>query len=163
MNQADLPEVGVAPPELGAALPEVVLEMSQTRLVMYAGATWDWHRIHYDTAYTASINLKAPVVDGQMFGGLFAQQVLAALDPRARITAMSLRFRSMVFAGETVRVTGEVSTVDPRGQGGRQLTATQQLHVDDRLCATARTTAALPEDPNTGCVPTDPIPEPGAG
>ena len=32
-------------------------------MVAYAGATWDWHRLHYDSAWLASRGLDRPVVD----------------------------------------------------------------------------------------------------
>ncbi len=123
---------------VGTALPPRELEMTPQRLVMYAGATWDWHRLHYDAPYAEASQLPAPIVDGQHFGGLFTAQVFEA-SPAARVTKMALRFRSMVFAGETVTVTGEVT-----GVSGDEVTVTQELRVDDRLCATSVTTAVLP-------------------
>jgi len=123
--------------EAGTTLPPRTLAMTPHRLVMYAGATWDWHRLHYDAPYAEASQLPAPIVDGQHFGGLFTAQVLED-QPSARVTKMALRFRSMVFAGETVTVTGEVTSVD-----GDEATVTQELHVDDRLCATSVTTVVM--------------------
>lgn len=77
-------------------------------MIAYAGATWDWHRLHYDPAYLAAKGLPAPVVDGQVFGALLAEQLQDWLGPRARVLTLSFRFRAMVYAGETVRCTGRV-------------------------------------------------------
>ena len=44
-------------------------------MVAYAGSTWDWHRLHYDSAWLDAKGIPAPVVDGQMFGALIAQQL----------------------------------------------------------------------------------------
>jgi acyl dehydratase len=80
-------------------------------LVAYSGATWDWHRMHYDREWAAEAGVPAPVVDGQMLGALMAEQVLDHFGPRAFVTNLSFRFRSMVYAGETVRCEGEIVAV----------------------------------------------------
>jgi acyl dehydratase len=77
-------------------------------MVAYAGATWDWHRLHYDAEWLKERGLGRPVVDGQMLGALMAEQIMDHFGPRAFITRLSFRFRSMMFAGDVVRVEGEV-------------------------------------------------------
>lgn len=77
-------------------------------MVAYAGATWDWHRLHYDSAWLAERGLSAPVVDGQLFGALLAEMVLDWAGPGAELTALSFRFKNLVHAGEVVRCTGTV-------------------------------------------------------
>lgn len=96
---------------MGAAVPPLERTLDQVRMVAYAGATWDWHRLHYEPAYAGARNLKAPVVDGQMFGALLAEALLDWLGPRAFIRRMSFRLRGMVFAGDTVRCEGEIAAV----------------------------------------------------
>ena len=81
-------------------------------MVAYAGATWDWHRLHYDSAWLAERGLDRPVVDGQLFGALLAEMVLDWAGPEATLTALSFRFKNLVFAGETVRCTGRVTAED---------------------------------------------------
>ncbi len=80
-------------------------------MVAYGGATWDWHRLHYEPEYAAARNIAGPIVDGQMFGALLAEALLDWLGPRAFIRRMSFRLRAMVFAGETVRCEGEVTSI----------------------------------------------------
>lgn len=81
-------------------------------MVAYAGATWDWHRLHYDSAWLSERGLPAPVVDGQLFGALLAEMVLDWAGPEATLTALSFRFKNLVYAGETVRCAGRVASVD---------------------------------------------------
>ncbi|GAA4082781.1 MaoC/PaaZ C-terminal domain-containing protein [Nonomuraea soli] len=88
-------------------------------MIAYAGATWDWHRLHY-----APEGLDRPVVDGQLFGALLAEQLQDWLGPGHRITRLHFRFRSMVFAGETVRCTGRVV-----GRDNGVITVEQQVEV----------------------------------
>jgi acyl dehydratase len=94
---------------VGQSVPPLERTLSQMRMVAYAGATWDWHRLHYDAAYCNQRNLPGPIVDGQMMGALLAEMLIAWLGPRAFIRRLSFRLRGMVFAGDTVRCEGEVS------------------------------------------------------
>jgi acyl dehydratase len=96
---------------VGAPVPPLERTLDQVRMVAYAGATWDWHRLHYEPAYAAARNLRAPIVDGQMFGALLAEAILDWLGPRAFIRRMRFRLRGMVFAGDTVRCEGEVTAM----------------------------------------------------
>jgi acyl dehydratase len=88
-------------------------------IVAYAGSTWDWHNLHYDTDYLAAKRVPRPVVDGQLFGALLAEQLLDWLGPRAVLRTLHFRFKALVFAGETVRCLATVTSVepDPDGEG----------------------------------------------
>jgi len=101
-----------------------------TDMIAYAGATWDWHRLHYDPAFLATKGLERPVVDGQMLGALMAEQLLDALGPSAFITHLELKYRSMMFAEETVRIEATI-TSDADGI----LSCTQRAQVSDRVVA----------------------------
>ena len=107
--------------------------ITQTDMVAYAGATWDWHPIHYDAAYVAQAKLPGPVVDGQVFGALMASQLLRHYGPRAFITALSFRFKDMVFAGETVRI---VASVESEADG--TVAVSQRVLVGERLAVEGR-------------------------
>ncbi|GAA5071011.1 MaoC/PaaZ C-terminal domain-containing protein [Nocardia iowensis] len=101
--------------DIGTRIPPLRRRIEQADMIAYAGATWDWHRLHYDTGYVTERGLPAPVIDGQLFGALLAEQLLDWIGPRARITRLHFRFRAMAFAGETVCCTGEVIETDPDG------------------------------------------------
>ena len=75
-------------------------------MVAYAGATWDWHRLHYDPEFVAAARLPAPVVDGQVFGALLVELLQDWLGPRCFVHELHFRFKNLVFAGETVRCEG---------------------------------------------------------
>lgn len=81
-------------------------------LVAYASATWDHHRMHYDEPFAKSKGLRGPLVDGQMLGALMAAQLMRHFGSKAFITTLSFRFRSMVFAGDTVRCEAEIISAD---------------------------------------------------
>lgn len=96
----------------GTAVPALTRTIGLPGMIAYAGATWDWHRLHYDPGYAAAARLPRPVVDGQLLGALLAQAVQDWLGPDAVLQALEFRFASLVYAGETVRCEGEVSQAD---------------------------------------------------
>jgi acyl dehydratase len=89
-------------------MPSVVREMSPWRMVAYGGATWDWHEMHYDRVSAEKLGLQAPIVDGQLFGGLLAMALQQWLGPEVALRALSFRFAAPVYVGETIRCHGEV-------------------------------------------------------
>lgn len=113
---------------------DLVRTLELPDLVAYAGATWDWHRLHYDTAYLAGRGLDTPVVDGQMLGALLAEHVLDHFGPSAFITAMDFRFAAMAFAGETLTVSGVAE------QDGAEVLVRQTVRAGDRTCIDGATT-----------------------
>ena len=115
------------------AIADLVRTVELADMVAYAGATWDWHRLHYDRDWVAAAGLTAPVVDGQALGALMAEHVLDHFGPRARLTALSVRYSAPVLAGETVRVSGTAS----RGRDG-EVTVAQEVRVGERRCAHGR-------------------------
>lgn len=122
----------------GDALDEVERTIGPADMVAYAGATWDWHRVHYDSAYTTEKGLAGPIVDGQALGAYLADQAVGNLGPGAFISRLSIRYRSLVFAGETIRCVGTVTSVDK----GR-IHLEQEVLVGERVAATARTVVRL--------------------
>ncbi|MFJ3666872.1 MaoC/PaaZ C-terminal domain-containing protein [Streptomyces sp. NPDC090106] len=108
----------------GSVVPPLRRDFPLTRMVAYAGATWDWHRLHYDPAYTAARGLPAPVVDGQVFGALLAEQLQRWLGPQCTLRTLRFRFAHPVFAGESVLCTGRVTEVD-----GALVTVEQRVEV----------------------------------
>lgn len=96
---------------VGAAVPPLTRTIGLADMIAYAGATWDWHRLHYDPDYLAGKKLSRPVVDGQVFGALLAETLQDWLGPVAFLRSLQFRFASLVFAGETVRCEGEVTEV----------------------------------------------------
>ncbi len=103
---------GWAVPSVGTAVPPLTRTIELADMVAYAGATWDWHRLHYDPIYLAEKQVPKPVVDGQVFGALLAEAVLDWLGPEAFLAELSFRFKALVYAGETVRCEGSVTSVD---------------------------------------------------
>src|SRR5688572_24481358 len=78
---------------VGETLPALRMAISLTTLVAYAGATWDFHRYHYDGAVAASLGLPGPLMDGQMIGALLARQLMAWAGADAFVRKLNFRLR----------------------------------------------------------------------
>ena len=126
----------------GTTLPVEEKFFTAADLVMYGAATWDWHRLHYDTTFTNAMNLPAPVIDGQIYGALFAKQAVGWLGPRAFVQRMGFRMRSMAFADDTLRTEGEVSEVRSE-ESADVIVLQQRLTCGERLIAEATTEIRL--------------------
>jgi len=101
--------------KVGDQLPRLTKHCTLTSMIAYAGATWDWHRLHYDHEYLKLKGLSAPVVDGQVFGAYVVQAIQDWLGESAFISALDFRYAGLVFAEESVQVSGEVTEVTDQG------------------------------------------------
>lgn len=97
--------------QVGDPVPSLERTITLTDMVAYAGATWDWHQLHYDQDYVAAKGLPGPIVDGQVFGALLVEQLQDWLGPESFVHRLGFTFRNLVFAGETVRCEGSVTEV----------------------------------------------------
>jgi acyl dehydratase len=94
---------------IGDALPAMDFNVTLTSLVMYAGATWDFHRYHYDAAFVAKLGMPAPFMDGQMVGALMTRQLMQWGGGDAFVRKLSYRQRGTVYAGDSIVFRGAVS------------------------------------------------------
>jgi acyl dehydratase len=113
---------------VGDRLPDLVRTVGLVDMVAYGAATWDWHRLHYDPEFAAAAGFAAPVVDGQMLGGLLAEQVLRAAGPDATLARLHYRNRAPVLAGEEIVVAATVVEAGPEG-----FVVEQRITVGDRV------------------------------
>ena len=97
---------------VGDTVPVLERTIGLTDMVAYAGATWDWHKLHYDAAYVAEKKLPGPIVDGQVYGALLVEMLQDWLGPQSFVHELEFTFRNLVFAGETLRCSGVVTSVD---------------------------------------------------
>ena len=97
--------------KVGDQVPALTKHCTLTSMIAYAGATWDWHRLHYDHDYLKSKGLSAPVVDGQVFGAYVVQAIQDWLGESAFIAELDFRYAGLVFAEEHVQVRGEITAI----------------------------------------------------
>ena len=128
---------------VGDALPSITKTFTASDLMAYGAATWDWHRLHYDWEYVAARGLDKPVIDGQMFGAIFAQVIGEWIGPSGFIQKLSVNYRSMAFAGDTLLLEGSVSDTARQSNAGL-ITIEQALKIGERLVSTAQSTVRVP-------------------
>jgi len=92
----------------GDTMPPEEIKIDLTSLVMYAAATWDFHRYHYDAAFVEKLGLPAPFVDGQMIGALLASRLMRWGGPEAFVRKISYRQRATVYVDESIILSGKV-------------------------------------------------------
>ncbi|MYH41322.1 MAG: hypothetical protein F4150_06095 [Chloroflexi bacterium] len=96
--------------ESGQELPPLRVALTHELLAAYAGATWDFHRYHYDADFAREVaGARDAFVDGQMLGALLARQLMAWSAPEGWVRRLALRYRSMSFPGETLVLSGRVT------------------------------------------------------
>jgi acyl dehydratase len=124
----------------GDKLPPLKKTFSSVDLFGYGAATWDWHRMHWDAELVRAKGFSAAVIDGQMYGGVFARVAMQWAGPRGFVTRLSLKMKSMAFAGDTLEATGTVSEIK-----GDTAILVQQLTKDSKVVAEATTHVRLPD------------------
>lgn len=121
---------------VGQALPERGHTFTEVDLMAYGAATWDWHRMHFDKGHAKSMQLPGVVIDGQVFGAVFARESMQWAGPKAFIQSMSLKMKSMAFAGDHLVVKGTIDAIDHLDDVCI-FRINQQLWCGDRLVAQA--------------------------
>ena len=128
---------------VGERMPPLERKIDLVRMIAYAGATWDWARLHYDSDYIAARHLQAPVIDGQMVGAMLSEGLVDWLGQRTFISKLSFRLRAMAFAGDTLRCEGEVTELARKGEH-RLVKVAQRAVVGGGLVAHGTADVRLP-------------------
>ena len=120
---------------VGDQLPELLLEMTATRIVAGAIATRDFMPVHHDKAY-ANQQGAADIFMNILSTNAYCSRFLtdwAGAD--ARVKKLSIRLGVPVHPGSTLRFTGSVTEVSPDGEVSVAFTAANEL--GDHVTGTA--------------------------
>ncbi len=131
--------------KVGDAIHELVKKISMVQNVMYAAATWDFHRIHYDADIVRSKGFQKPFADGQIFGAFLAQMLTDWVGFEGALKRLKLNYRTMAFVGDTVTCKGKVS--EKRTEAGENLVLCElwiENQKGERIVADAAATIAFP-------------------
>ena len=93
----------------GDEIPQLVRKVNIVQTAMYCGVTWDFARIHYDSAFAKSAGFREAVVDPQMFGAFCARMLTDWVSPEGGLKKLSLRYRGACFLGDTLTYKGKVA------------------------------------------------------
>jgi acyl dehydratase len=89
----------------------ITLEM----LRKYAEGSGDYNPIHTDEAAAKNAGLPGIIAHGMLTAAFLADgatHFIASSSPRLHLASFQSRFKSMVFLGDTVSITGSVKSVD---------------------------------------------------
>ena len=103
--------------------------ITTTQLVMYAGASGDFNRIHYDHPFAVEKGLGGVIAHGMLTMAFAASCALEAFGPASWISRIDARFTAPVRVGDVVDVT---AAVVERGLEG-QVEVTLTAEVDGRV------------------------------
>ena len=103
--------------------------ITTTRLVMYAGASGDFNRIHYDHPFAVEKGLGGVLAHGMLTMAFAASCAVEAFGQASRISRIDARFTSPVRVGDVVEVTATVE----RGAPDDPIEATLTAEVDGRV------------------------------
>jgi len=112
-------------PKVGDALPELVLEMTATRIVAGALATRDFMPVHHDRDYAQAQGAADIFMNILSTNGYCGRYLSDWGGPDSLVRSLSIRLGVPVHPGSTLRFTGTVTAVEP-GHGE------QLVHIDLR-------------------------------
>lgn len=104
--------------------------ITTTQLVMYAGASGDFNRIHYDHPFAVQAGLGGILAHGMLTMAFAASCAVEAFGLENRISRLEARFTAPVRVGDVVRVT---ATVAEGAAADRSIGATLIAEVDGRV------------------------------
>lgn len=97
---------------------EVVDDLKRTQIVMYAGASGDFHPIHTDETFARASGMPGIFAHGMLTMGMTGK-ALTHFVGDGRLTRYSARFRGQVWPGDTL--TARVRVEALREERGEQL------------------------------------------
>lgn len=89
--------------------------VTTTQLVMYAGASGDFNRIHFDQPFALEAGLGGVLAHGMLTMGFASSCLVAMIGERRHARELRARFLAPVRVGDTVDVSGTVRKRNDNG------------------------------------------------
>jgi len=103
---------------VGDELPELVVELTPTLIIAGAIASRDYQDVHHDVELARSRGMPGIFMNILTTNGFVGRFVTDWAGPDAVITRMAIRLGVPNFAGDTMRMTGRVASVERQdGEG----------------------------------------------
>lgn len=134
---------------VGTVVPGFHVEMTPTFIVAGALATRDFEPVHHDAEIARERGSEDLFPNILTSNGLALRLVTDWLGPDARIESASIRLGLPAYAGETLRLTGEVTRVTPRpadGVGDIEVAVRGRISTGDHLTGTVVASLPLGEE-----------------
>ena len=103
------------------AIPSLVKPpMTRVQIAKYAGASGDFNPLHVDEMYaTQQAKMKSVIAHGMVSMGFLGHLLTAWLGSPDGVRRLDVQFRSSVYPGDVITLSGEV--VAKRQEGGKSL------------------------------------------
>jgi acyl dehydratase len=126
-----------------ADLPETVDEINYQRVVMNAGATWDYVPWHFDPTYAQSHGHPSIFVNTMHLAGFVDRIATEWAGPYSRVVRRKVTLLGSIYAGDSMVARGRV--VDKRRETSRDLVDLEIaiFNQRDELCCPAEVTVEL--------------------
>lgn len=121
--------------EVGDELPELVINMTATRIVAGAIATRDFMPVHHDRDYANSQGASDIFMNILSDTGYCSRYLTDWAGPEAMIKKLAIRLGAPVFPGSVLTYTGRVAAKPADGLVEVELSATNEL--GDHITGTA--------------------------
>jgi acyl dehydratase len=120
---------------MGQALPELAIPITAGAIVAGAIATNDYENVHHDKAAAQATGVPDIFMNILTTNGFVQRFVSDWCGSAARIAGVEIRLGAPNFVGDTMRMTGEVASVD----GGRVTVAVKGRNaIGDHVTATVK-------------------------
>lgn len=130
--------------DVGTTITPYTVRTSTIQLFRFSAATWNAHRVHYDSAYAESEGYSGVLVQAHLHGCFLTNAVLAWAGVGSSMRAFRWRNRRPAVAGDVLTVTGTVTALV--SQNGRRVVEVEleEHNQHGQLCAPGRAVVALP-------------------
>ena len=101
----------------GLRLQTLTRAPSRVEVVLFCAAIRNFHRLHYDDAYTHAQGIRDVIVPGFLMGNWCLEAVSRTLGPGWDIRKLKFRNTGLAYVGDTFIIDGEVSEVSRDASG----------------------------------------------
>lgn len=129
---------------IGMPITPYHVRASTVQLFRFSAATWNAHRIHYDSDYAKSEGYPDILVQSHLHGCYLANAVLQWAGPHAVLRTFSWENRGIAVADDALTVTGEVTAVTQDHSHTLIDVSLEERNDRGILCAPGQAALALP-------------------
>lgn len=101
--------------EVGMTIHPLEWSPTNVQLFRFSGATWNAHRIHYDSVYAQREGYNDVLVQSHLHGCQLLAALLNWVDGRARLERFRWQNRHLAMVGDVLTCTGTVVHTDDAG------------------------------------------------
>ena len=112
----------------GQGIPDLRMTVSKLRMMMYAAATWNPYRLHWDSEYCKDNGFPEANIAGPMFGA-YLTEMLTRWAGLSHVKSLEYRNRGMGFPGDTLICRGKVRR---KYEEGKERLADCQVWVENQ-------------------------------